>query len=156
MNNEESEILLLKDSQWNIIDGELCRVIGFIPLVGWVEDGKVISVDNKTPYASVLLENKNCPEPVKGFITNKIDFDNLWSAFRIRGVGEYEEVLIIWSNISYKFKIFKFFSVFLPKLRVIICPKGFWITTDFSWDRELLDFRLNENKIIEWKPVIIK
>ena len=29
---EQSEITLLKDSEWSLIDGEICRVLDFIPM----------------------------------------------------------------------------------------------------------------------------
>jgi hypothetical protein len=119
---EQSEVTLLKDSQWGVIDGELCRVINFVPL-GSIKDGKVLPLNKKTPYGSITLECKKLPGKITGFITHKIDFKHLWLAFKERGIKQDEEVLILWSKKQYK-KIYKIFSAFLPRLWVMICPKG--------------------------------
>lgn len=46
MSNNENEIILLTDKQWSVVEGELCNVIRFNPLVGYIEGGKVKSVDS--------------------------------------------------------------------------------------------------------------
>jgi hypothetical protein len=82
MRNKNSEILLRKDKEWSLIDGELCLVDDFAPLVGsFVKNGVVISSQSSLPYASVNLSCKKIPENITGFITHKIDFSNLWAAF---------------------------------------------------------------------------
>jgi len=124
-----SKITLLKDSEWTKIDGEICKVIDFNSLAV-VKDGKIRRVD-VMPYASVTFECKKVPEKITGFINYKEDFQHLWVAFKERGVKKNEEVLIIWSRNHYTFKWLRIFSFLLPKLRVMICPKGAYeIITD--------------------------
>ena len=90
--NKHSEASFLKDSQWCTIDGELCRVIDFVPL-GSIKDGKVLALKKWTPYASVTIECKKFPEKITGFVCHKMDFLHLWSAFKERGIKQNEEVL---------------------------------------------------------------
>lgn len=118
----KSEITLLKDSEWAKIDGEVCRIINFNPLA-IVKNGKIQRVD-VMPYASITFECIKVSEKISGFISYREDFQHLWTAFKERGVKNNEEVLIIWSRNHYTFKWVKIFSFLLPKLRVMICPKG--------------------------------
>lgn len=144
MNNEdkekENEPVLLKDRDWSLIDGELCLVSDFLPMAGSVvKDGKAVSPEISLPYASVALECKNHQGKIKGFITHKIDFANLWVAFKERGVNkEKEEVLVYWSAKHYKYKWYQAISNFsltvlgstpFPKLIVMVCPKGVYEKT---------------------------
>ena len=147
---------LLKDSQWSVIDGELCRVVGFVPIAS-VKEGKILDI-GKTPYASVVLECKKLPTKIKGFITHKIDFMHLWSVFKGRGIKQDEEVLIFWSKKNYK-KAYRTFSAFLPRLWVMICHKGaFELQVDPEYKPELTgEARWNATKpIIDLKPKVKK
>ena len=117
-----SEITLLKDSEWAKIEGEICRVIDFNPLVVF-KDGKIKRVD-VMPYASITFECKKVQGEITGFINHREDFQHLWTAFKERGIKNNEEVLIIWSRNHYTFKWLRLVSFLLPKLRVMICPKG--------------------------------
>jgi hypothetical protein len=42
----KSEITLIKDREWSVIDGEFCRVLDFNPL-GSVKDGKISTLSIK-------------------------------------------------------------------------------------------------------------
>ena len=155
-NKIQSEVTFLKDNQWSLIDGEFCRVIAFTPL-GLIKDGKVLSLNKTTPYASITLECRKLPEKITGFICNKMDFIHLWSAFKERGVKQDEEVLIFWSKKHYK-KLYKIFSAFLPRLWVMICPKGaFELETNPGYRPELKgEARWNASKpITDWKPEVM-
>lgn len=146
----------LKDIQWSVIDGELCRVIDFIPMAE-VKSGKILAVKS-TPYASIVLECKKLPTKTKGFITHKLDFMNLWSAFKERGVKQDEEVLIFWSKKHYK-KVYKIFSAFLPRLCVMICPKeAFELQTNLDYRPELNgEARWKATApIVDWKPEVME
>jgi len=148
-----SEKHLLKDSQWSATDGEVCRVIDFTPMAS-IKEGKIFATDKSTPYASVVLECKKLPPETKGFITHKVDFMHLWLAFKERGIGQDEEVLIFWTKKHYR-KIYKIFSAFLPRLWVMICPKGaFELQTNPDHRPELNgEARLKAMlPIIDWKP----
>ena len=156
----QSEITLLKDSQWSVIDGELCRVLDFNPFLHTVKDGKVLARSKElwTPYASITIKCKKLPKKITGFICHKMDFIHLWTAFKEREVKQDEEVLIIWSKKHYKNIISKIFSFFLPRLWIMICPKGaFELETDPNYKSELKgEARWNAAKpIIEWKPEVM-
>jgi len=153
---EQSEVTLLKDREWIVIDGELCRVINFTPL-GLIKDGKVLALNKWTPYASVHIECKKLPIKITGFICHKMDFMHLWLAFKERGIKQDEEVLIVWSKRHYK-KICKIFSAFMPRLWVMICPKGAFELEDPNCKPELKgEARFNAVKpIIDWKPEVME
>lgn len=132
-----SEIILRKDKEWSLIDGELCLITDFTPLSGsTVKNGIAISPDTSKPYASVSIECKKVSKKITGFITHKLDFANIWAAFteREREINEKkEEVLIYWTTKRYKYNLLKVISKFLlaiigatpfPKVIVMICPKG--------------------------------
>lgn len=155
----KEKITFLKDEEWKLIDGEVCRVIDFVPMGSSVKDGKVIAMDMTTPYASVRIECNKLSGEITGFITHKIDFINLWNAFKERMVKENEEVLISWSVNRYKNKIFKGLSRAMPKLWVMICQKGaFELITDPNSKPELQGEArfLAERPIVEWKPDVMK
>ncbi|HEY4524080.1 MAG TPA: hypothetical protein VJK04_04410 [Candidatus Paceibacterota bacterium] len=149
---------LRKDSEWNIIDGEPCRVTDFTPMAS-VESGKVVAPNLIDPYASIILECKKVSEKIEGYVTHKMDFAHLWAAFRERGVSEDEEVLIIWTTKHYKYKFLKFLTPAYPKMWVMICQKGaLEIMVDSNWKPELTgEARWNAMRPkVEWKPEIIK
>jgi len=50
--NSMSGVILLKDREWCAIDGELCKVIKFIPW-GSIKNGKIAMLNKSTPYASI-------------------------------------------------------------------------------------------------------
>lgn len=154
---EQSEVTLLKDREWSVIDGELCRVIDFVPLC-LIKNGKVLALNKPTPYASVHVECKKLPTKITGFICHKIDFMHLWMAFKERTVKQDEEVIIIWTKKHYK-KIYKIFSAFMPRLWVMICPNGaFELKVNPSYKPELTgEARWKATKpIIDWKPEVME
>ncbi|HEY5614491.1 MAG TPA: hypothetical protein VIL52_00580 [Bacteroidota bacterium] len=148
--------IIKKDKEWSMLEDEPCRVSNFIPSAS-VKNGEVISSNNTEPYAEVMLESKKLSRQTKGYITHKIDFLHLWSAFKERGVGQNEEVVVLWSKKQLK-NYAKIFSLFMPKLWVMICPKGaFELMSDSNWKPELSgEARWNAQKpIVEWKPAVI-
>jgi hypothetical protein len=154
---QQENNIMLKDSEWNVIDGEPCRVIDFTPMA-LVQNGEVVAPDITTPYASVTLECKKISNKVKGFVTHKVDFTNLWTAFKERGISDNEEVIIIWSIKHYK-NVYKKFLYFLPRMWVMICHKGaFEIMTDPNWKPELTgEARWNAEKpIVDWKSEVME
>jgi hypothetical protein len=162
MRDSESEIVLLKDKEWSVIDGEPCRVIDFGPLGSYIDaSGKVQSMDKTTPYASVTMECKKLGKNIRGYITHKMDFQHLWSAFKERTVKEDEEVIIMWTKKHYKVRSWvgrKLYSAFMPKLWVMVCPKGaFELMVNSDYKPELTGLaRWNAMKpIIDWKPEVM-
>lgn len=139
-----NETVLLKDSDWAQIDGQMCLVTEFVPMAR-IADGQVIAINAQLPYASVTLEIED-GRSVKGFITHKTDFAMLWSAFnertRVDGtrvevapgvespddlqldqLGEDEEVSLVWTRKHYRMGV-KLFRAFMPKLIVMVSRKG--------------------------------
>lgn len=152
------KLTFIKDSDWSTIDGEFCRIIGFVPFGSSVKDGKVQDIGKSTPYASVTLECKKFSNKITGHVTHKMDFAHLWAAFKERGIKENEEVVIFWSKKHLK-TFAKIFSLTMPKLWVMICPKGaFELMTDPNFKPELSgEARWNAQKpIAEWKPEVTK
>ena len=152
-----SNIILTKDKEWSIIEGEVCRVIDFTPWAS-VKDGNLKTFDISTPYASVTLECRKFPNRITGFITHKLDFLHLWAAFKERGVKENEEVLISWYKKGLR-TFAKIFSIIMPKLVVMICKKeAYELINDQSFKPELKgEARFNaERPIVEWKPEIMR
>lgn len=152
-----NETALRKDKEWSIIDGEPCRVIDFIPTAK-VENGQVIASNKTEPYASIVFECKKLPQQTKGLITHKMDFLHLWAAFKERGIEQNEEVIIFWSKKHLK-SYTRLLSVFMPKLWVMICPKGaFELMTDSNFKPEVSgETRWNAQRpIFEWKPEVMK
>lgn len=87
-----------------------------------------------------------------------MDFLHLWAAFNKRGIGQNEEVIIFWSKNHFK-SYAKILSVFMPKLWVMICPKGaFELMTDPNFKPELGgEARWNaQRSIAEWKSEVMK
>ena len=151
------ETALRKDSEWSVVDGEHCRITDFIP-AATIEKGQVIAPNKTEPYASVILECKKLSQETKGFITHKMDFQHLWAAFRERGIGQNEEVIIFWSK-KYLKNYAKILSIFMPKLWVMVCPKGsFELMADSNFKPELGgEARWNAQRpIVEWKPEVMK
>lgn len=141
---------MLKDSEWATIDGEACLVTKFTPAAS-VQNGRIVSRSISTPYASLSLECKS--GVVEGHVTHKVDFLNLWIAFNVRGVAANEEVIVIWTR-KYKYSFLKYISGFLPKLWIMICPKG---ASKLMHNPNLPDFTWSAIKpITEYKPEIIE
>lgn len=154
---ENDNIMLKKDSDWSIVDGEILHVVNFIPL-GVIKNGKVLTMDKFTPYASIVFECKKYCYNITGYITHKMDFMHLWVAFKERTVKEDEEVIIFWSKKHYK--VFaKIFSSFMPRLWVMICQKGaFKLMVDSTYRPELAGEArcLATIPIVEWKPDVME
>jgi len=153
-----SEISLLKSNEWEVIDGEPCKVIDFTPLSGSIKDGKVFAFNSSTPYASIRFECKKLSGMITGFICHKMDFQHLWAAFKERGVQENEEVIFFYSKKHLK-SYAKLFSALMPKLWVMICQKNaFELMIDPNSRPELKGEArfLAERPIAEWKPEVMK
>lgn len=164
MTNEKiknnSGITLISDSEWSVIDGVACQVVDFVPLAS-VRNGKVCAISKTTPYASVIVKCRKFPESVvTGYVTHKMDFMHLWAAFKDRTLKQDEEVVLFWSKQNYKWYA-KFVSAFMPRLWVMVCPKGAYelmeLMADKNYRPDLLGFaRLNATlPIIEWKPDVM-
>ena len=148
---------MLKDSDWSLIDSEACRVTEFTP-IAVIQNGKVRTLGRAMPYASVTLECGKIPHHIEGFICHKVDFLQLWAAFKERPLGENEEVIIFWTKKHYK-RFIKIFSRFMPRLWVMVCKKGaFELMTDNKFRPELSgEARWKAKRpIVEWKPEVME
>lgn len=157
MKNNESEIVFLKDKDWDVFLGEACLVIDFFPLAT-VKNGKVIALDNTMPYARIDLKCKKVAGNIKGHITHKVDFMHLWYIFKDRTVKENEEVIIFWLKGYYK-NFASLFSFAMPKLEVMICKKdAYHLMTDPTFRPELKGEArfVAERPIVDLKPDVMR
>jgi hypothetical protein len=160
--NNQPKIVLLKDSEWSVIDGEPCLVTDFGPLGSFVDmDDKVHSYNRTTPYACITMDSKKLGKNIRGYITHKVDFQHLWAAFKERKLKEDEEILVLWTKKHYKVHSWigrKLYSAFMPKLWVKVCVKGafdLWVISNFKPELTS-EARWSElTPIIEWKPEVI-
>lgn len=113
---------LVKESDWAAIDGDICRVVRFTPLVK-VVGGKLVEKRSSMPYALVTLQSRKLPPNIVGGIAHKVDFLNLWAACVERCASENEEVNITWTKSSLRWHA-KLLSRFMPGLAVMICKAG--------------------------------
>ena len=110
------------------------------------------------PYAGINMECESLGRDITGYISHKMDFEHLWAAFKDRTVREDEEVIIFWTKKNYK-RGASLFSAFMPKLWVMICPKGaFELMTNNTCKPELAgEARWKAQKpIIQWKPEVME
>ena len=68
---------LRKDSELEKVDGEMCRVLNFIPSAT-VKDGTVVAPDRTTPYEKLEVECNKINEKIIWHITHRDDFLHLW------------------------------------------------------------------------------
>jgi hypothetical protein len=153
---EQPQIAFLKDSEWSRIEGEICRVLDFIPMAK-IKNGKISPLSSTTPYASIHFECRKLPQIATGYITHKIDFTHLWIAFKERTIPPDEEVLFFWSKKHYK-SYTKLFSAFLPKMWVMVCPKGAYQLHNPCFKPELNGEAWWKAiaPIEDWKPKVMK
>ena len=143
---------LLKHKDWLAIDGDICRATQFTPRAK-VKNGKVVSPGVSTPYASLVLENPKFEQGTTAFITHKVDFLHLWTAFLDVGVKDDEEVLISWNKKQET--VLQFVARIMPKLWVAICRRGAYeLSTDPNSRPELdeLERLFAQKPIIDWLP----
>jgi hypothetical protein len=143
----------INNKQWAKIDGVLCKVTKFLHF----DKTQGFEINNRMyyPYAVLTVICSKFAEPATGLIFHKQDYKHLHMAFE--RVEQNQEVLIFWSNKHYK-NWAKFFSPFMPKLWVMICPTGaFELMTNSSHRPELQGEArfLAERPIVEWKPEVM-
>jgi hypothetical protein len=149
-------VVLSTDRDWAVVDGEACRVSSFVPSAR-VDGGRVVAGSRTKPYASIRVESCRLPDTATGFITHRTDFLHLWSAFKDRGVGDEEEVIIFWTRQFLK-RYARPVAAFMPRLWVTVCPKdAFKLITDPSFKPELTGLARwdAERPIAEWKPTVM-
>lgn len=158
---DKKEPILGKDIPFKSIENKMCKVLEFNPF-GKVENGKVLAPKISKPYASLTIERDNPSAIFELLIPHKIDFKHLWEAFVERPKNKNEEVVIFWSK-NYKNRFLKPFSAILPKLRVMVYPKGSFekfknpewrnqFKGEAGFHKELEELQ----PITEWKPDIIE
>ena len=120
---------------WTQLEGEVIIVRKFNPLAT-LKDGKVVSRGMDMPYAFVTINSPKLSTETVLPISHRVDFLHLWDAFKIRDLSRDEEILIEWSRKHDKW-VFRFFSYFLPRLHVMLCPKGTYSrVSDPNWWKE--------------------
>jgi len=155
MNDKTS--VLGKDIAWTTIDSEVCRVLEFNSHAE-IENNQIKAIPN-FPYASLVLESNKFQGKATLFVTHKLDFTNLWNAYKKRGINKDEEVLVLWSNKHYKSWLTKMASSIMPKLWIMICKTNtFELMTDRNYKPDLTGEArfLAERPLIEWKPEVME
>lgn len=141
---------LLRDSDWALLDGEMCRVTALTPM-GFAKG---------LPYASIELESPKLTEPTTGFVSHKLDFEHLSGAFARRDSEPNTEVLITWTKKSYK-RGAKLVARFIPRMIVWLCRENAYeMSTDQTYEPppELLQGMERwryQMPIAEWKPDVM-
>lgn len=121
-NGENKSLLIGKDISWEDIEGVVLRVKHFTPF-GTIEGDKIKAPPIPMPYAALVVESPYWSRELSLPVTHKVDFRNLWECFQVRGVNPEEEVLIGYQTVPRR-RFGKLFSSFLPKLRILIYPRG--------------------------------
>jgi len=144
--------MILTDKQWEAVGKSSFLITDFTPLVGFVENGEVKSVNVRTPYGTIDIENESSLREIAA-INHKIDFLNLWSIFKERGIKDDEEVIAF--NIKDRYKgLLRLTSSALPKLWIFVCHKGTYRNIVGIVPPE--DMVSNGLVIQEWKHDLIK
>lgn len=151
-----SEIVLLRDKEWSVIDGVACLVKDFRPMAASVDEHGGVNAIRSMPYAAIEIECYALPQEATGFISHKLDFLHLWAAFNERGVGEDEEVWVIWSKKNLK-RHARLLSKVMPRLYVTIRPKDAYKLLDPDFKPELTgDARYEAMLFVaEWVPDVM-
>ena len=155
MKPQGSEVVLIKDKEWNAIEGEPCLVTKFINMGAYVDaDGKVHADNIALPYASITFNCAKLGNKVTGFITHKVDFKNFWAAFKDRKLNEGEEIIVFWTKSQYS-GMLKLFTKVLPKFHVMVCHEGAFELMNSPKLRPDLkgkDWFDAIKPIVQWKP----
>lgn len=113
---------LLKDRDWQSLEGYACRVVDFTPMAV-VKNGKVRAASRSLPYAAITFECTKMPQLAEGFICHKLDFMNLSEAMKERSLRENTEVLMFWNKKQLR-AYAKLLSRIMPRFCFMLCPKG--------------------------------
>lgn len=151
------ERTLRRDADWQVLEGDACRVIDFAPMAV-NENEKVRALGRTLPYSSVTFECTKLPQIVNGFICHKVDFMNLSEAIKERSVRENTEVLMFWNKKLLK-GYAKLFSHLMPRFCFMLCPKGaFELITNNAHRPELRGEArfLATRPVMEWTPEVMK
>ncbi len=124
-----------------------------------VKGQQVITTTRSAPYGSVEISCARLPNGIKmrGFITHKLDFLNVWQAFAEEDVklGR-REVLAYWTKRHYANVVARLLSHSMPKFLVMTCRPG-----TFESCKNGLDWPAKEEAIVLvhalestkwWKP----
>jgi hypothetical protein len=111
------QLLIGKDIPWKTIEQEGLRIKHFATFAE-VQGTKVKHSSATMPYGLLTVESTKLPQEATLPVAHKVDFRNLWEAFKIRGVNPEEEAIVFYAPQS------GFLSTFKPKLHIFIYPKG--------------------------------
>jgi hypothetical protein len=112
-----------RDLSWSSIDGELCLVVAFEPF-GEVVGEKVKAPPVPMPYANLTIVCSKLDSAVTWPVSHRVDFVHLWQAFRVRPLDVDEEIMVVWSSSDRTGSIERVFASFLPRINVMVYPKG--------------------------------
>jgi hypothetical protein len=147
--------VFITDGDWSALEGDACRVTSFTANAT-VDDGRVSGPPVNKAYASFTFECSQLPEEALGFVTHKLDFLHLWTAFNER--RDDEEVIVFWVKSDLR-KSVRLFSRIMPRLVVWICRKeAFELMTDRNFKPELDGLARHKamSPLANWTPPVMQ
>lgn len=135
------------------IRNELLKVIEFIPFAT-LENDRLISVSNNLPYGFINVVNYKYSQMMSLPITHKRDYYHLWEVFKKRQISDVEEVIVVWTK-DYENGLLKIFSMFLPKLVVMVCRQNTYMKLTDSVERNKVDGEAGALELLpinKWLP----
>ena len=138
------ETKLIRESDWEPLDGHICRVTTFTPL-GWLGKGA---------RASIELETELSAEAITGYVAHKLDLQHLSEAFSRRESEPHSEVLIVWTE-QYLVGAAKLVAQVMPRMIVMLCRKNTYeLWNDYAYEPELVgqERYLAQKPIAQWRP----
>jgi hypothetical protein len=137
---------LLRDEDWQPLEGWPCRVTAFRPFPDAEDDWRL-------PYAAIEIESSALAEPTIGYITHQLDFQHVSEAFEARGTADDKEVIVVWSK-SDLHPAAGPGSRGMPGLTVCLCPKHSYelgIDRNFRPELEGEERRRAMAPIVRWE-----
>ena len=147
----------ISNKDWSEVDGKLCKLVSFDTRNTTCVNDKVYT-NTAGEYGRVVFHSSCSNEPIEGYIFHKVDFLNLHTIIKNRGVSEEQEVLFFYLNKNYK-RIYRIFKIFLPKLYLMVCKKdSFLLIEDKNFKPELKGEAryIASAPIFEIKPEVMK
>ena len=130
----KEEIILSHDSQWKMIENEMCKLTNITMLS--IVEGKGAVRMGESPHYGIISFRCNGSD-FQGYIDHEIDFVNFVYAHTTMKIeektGNKKEVLFMWTRTKYSNRLIHFFSLGLPKFCMMICNEGSYKMWSFTW-----------------------
>lgn len=145
----KDEIVVSVDIPWSDIDAEVCRVQKYLSPK---EMDETIAAGGFGARCCLLVECSKFEKKLLIPVFHKIDFNNLKSLFKTRGIATGEEVLISWSKRYYKNFLYRKIYFFLPRFWIMVCKKNAY---ELMFDSNYRPDLKGEARSLEEKPLLV-